>query len=81
MRSLERLILERKKIAKGKNMQNRNSNAKKSQQGMKIRTNVKAGGLTVNHNQALASDAKNLRVKNGDEAGLDLKRNNVAHQR
>jgi len=48
-------------------MQNRNSKANKSQRGLKVKTNVKAGGLTVNHNQ---TPARGLNVKTNIKAGI-----------
>lgn len=47
-------------------MQNRNSNANKSQQGLKIQTSVKAGGLTGNHNQ---TPSRSLKVKTQVKSG------------
>jgi hypothetical protein len=37
---------------------------------MQVKTNVKAGGVNINHNQTLARDrAKGLRVKTNAKAG------------
>jgi len=36
---------------------------------MRIKTNVKAGSLNLNHNQTLASERKTIRIKSGVKAG------------
>jgi hypothetical protein len=49
-------------------------------QGLKIRTGIKAGGSTINHNEALGGDGnqrKDLRVQSGVRAGGSLNHNEV----
>ena len=36
---------------------------------MKTETNLKAGGLTKNHNETLVRDSRGLKVKTGVKAG------------
>jgi hypothetical protein len=44
-----------------------NVNIHKENASMKIKSNVKAGGLTANHNQIVA---RSLKVKSGVKAGI-----------
>ncbi len=53
-------------------MNNLDSNAKQRTPGLKVRTNVKAGGLSVNNNQTLAHG---LKVKTNIKAGGLMLRN------
>jgi hypothetical protein len=36
---------------------------------MKVKTNIKAGALTANHNETLAREAQGLKVRTGVKAG------------
>jgi hypothetical protein len=46
--------------------QDRHRNFKKGNTTMKVKTNVKAGGMTLQHNQTMA---RGLKVKTGVKAG------------
>jgi hypothetical protein len=48
-------------------MNNNHSTSKKNTQGLKVKTNVKAGGLSSNHNQTAP---RGLKVKTNVEAGF-----------
>lgn len=55
-------------------MNNRNSVSSTKSQSLKVKTNVKTGGLSTNHNQTLVREAKkSLRVKTNVKAGLKIK--------
>ena len=47
-------------------MNNLNSSKKQKTSGLKVKTNVNAGGLSINHNQTLGSG---LKVKTNVKAG------------
>ena len=58
-------------------MKSQNSVSKTKSQGLKVKTNVKAGIIAIlrsdNHNQTLVREAKkNLRVKSNVKAGLKI---------
>ena len=58
-------------------MNHRHSVSKTNTQGLRVKTNIKAGIFVVcrseNHNQTLVREAKSLRVKTNIKAGLKIK--------